>query len=99
MHAGRQFQFGQPRLEGRQYLAIGVAFGCLCEHGRHALHVPLPDDGGFPFQAGACDLAERYESMSGQYKDLVQAKESLERIIQKINSDSRRLFMETLEAM
>ncbi len=45
------------------------------------------------------DLAERYESMSSQYNDLVQAKESLERIIHKINADSRRLFMETLEAI
>jgi chromosome segregation protein len=45
------------------------------------------------------DLDERYESLSGQYQDLTQAKESLERIIHKINADSRRLFMETLEAI
>ncbi|MBC8870769.1 MAG: chromosome segregation protein SMC [Planctomycetes bacterium] len=45
------------------------------------------------------DLDERYQSLSGQYQDLTQAKESLERIIHKINADSRRLFMETLEAI
>ena len=43
------------------------------------------------------DLETRFASLSGQYHDLVQAKESLERIIQKINADSRRLFEETLE--
>ena len=45
------------------------------------------------------DLDQRYELLSGQYQDLTQAKESLERIIHKINADSRRLFMETLEAI
>ena len=43
------------------------------------------------------DLETRFASLSGQYNDLVQAKEALERIIQKINADSRRLFEETLE--
>ena len=45
------------------------------------------------------DLEARHTSLSGQYRDLVQAKEALERIIQKINADSRRLFEETLEAI
>jgi len=45
------------------------------------------------------DLDERFEALSGQYQDLTQAKESLERIINKINADSRRLFIETLEAI
>ena len=45
------------------------------------------------------DLQERYESMAAQYEDLQQAKASLERIIDKINGDSRRLFVETLEAI
>ncbi len=45
------------------------------------------------------DLQARYDSLSGQYGDLTQAKESLERIIHKINADSRRLFVETLEAI
>lgn len=45
------------------------------------------------------DLQPRYDALSRQYQDLTQAKESLERIIQKINSDSRRLFLETLEAI
>jgi len=44
-------------------------------------------------------LDERYRALSGQFQDLTQAKESLERIIQKINADSRRLFVETLEAI
>jgi len=42
-------------------------------------------------------LEERFKTLSGQFQDLTQAKESLERIIQKINADSRRLFVETLE--
>jgi chromosome segregation protein len=45
------------------------------------------------------DLESRYAALAGQYEDLTKAKESLERIIQKINADSRRLFMETLEAI
>ncbi len=44
-------------------------------------------------------LDERFKTLSGQFQDLTQAKESLERIIQKINADSRRLFIETLEAI
>ena len=42
-------------------------------------------------------LEDRFRILSGQFQDLTQAKESLERIIQKINADSRRLFVETLE--
>ena len=42
------------------------------------------------------ELEERFGGLSGQYQDLVDAKESLERIIQRINKDSRRLFQETL---
>jgi chromosome segregation protein len=45
------------------------------------------------------DLETRFSGLEGQYKDLSQAKESLERIIHKINADSRRLFSETLEAI
>jgi len=45
------------------------------------------------------ELEERFAKLSGQYQDLVGAKESLERIIQRINADSRRLFAETLEAI
>ena len=45
------------------------------------------------------DLETRYESLHSQFQDLTQAKESLERIIHKINADSRRLFSETLEAI
>ena len=43
------------------------------------------------------ELEERFGSLSGQYEDLVQAKESLEHIIQKINVDSRRMFSDTLD--
>jgi chromosome segregation protein len=45
------------------------------------------------------DLEGRYLSLESQYQDLVQAKESLERIIVRINSDSRRIFVETLQAI
>lgn len=45
------------------------------------------------------ELETRFASLSGQYNDLTQAKDSLERIIAKINNDSRRLFIETLEAI
>lgn len=45
------------------------------------------------------DLEARYHTMDAQYKDLVQAKESLEKIIDRIDADSRKLFVETLEAI
>jgi chromosome segregation protein len=45
------------------------------------------------------ELETRFETLSGQYNDLAGAKDSLERIIQKINADSRRLFAETLETV
>jgi len=45
------------------------------------------------------ELEDRFTSLSSQYQDLRQAKEALERIIQKINADSRRLFEETLEVI
>ena len=44
-------------------------------------------------------LESRHGSLAQQYHDLVSAKQSLERIITRINSDSRRLFSETLEAI
>ncbi|NQU24686.1 MAG: chromosome segregation protein SMC, partial [Candidatus Nealsonbacteria bacterium] len=43
------------------------------------------------------ELDGRYTNLSGQYRDLVDAKASLEKIIDRINTDSRRLFSETLE--
>lgn len=45
------------------------------------------------------ELEDRYGSLSAQHQDLTEAKQALERIISKINSDSRRLFVETLEAI
>ena len=41
----------------------------------------------------------RFGSLDAQYQDLLQSKEMLEKIIDKINLDSRRLFAETLEAI
>ncbi len=41
-------------------------------------------------------LEGRYKTLSDQYQDLAAAKTSLEKIIDKINTDSRRLFSETL---
>jgi chromosome segregation protein len=42
-------------------------------------------------------LEGRFGTLSDQFKDLTSAKNSLEKIIEKINADSRRLFSETLE--
>ena len=44
-------------------------------------------------------LQARYDELHGQYQDLTAAKDSLQRIIGRINADSRRLFMDTLEAI
>ncbi|MHB8901850.1 MAG: coiled-coil domain-containing protein, partial [Thermoguttaceae bacterium] len=44
-------------------------------------------------------LESRFENLSTQFKDLTSAKNSLQRIIEKINVDSRQLFSETLETV
>lgn len=44
-------------------------------------------------------LETRFEKLSGQYRDLVEAKASLERITQRINADSRQLFLSTVETV
>ena len=44
-------------------------------------------------------LESRFAALSGQHQDLSTAKASLEKIIQRINADSRRLFSETLDAI
>src|SRR5690606_17325970 len=38
------------------------------------------------------ELEQRFGGLSAQYRDLVDAKETLEKIIDRINRDSRRLF-------
>ncbi|QDU42156.1 Chromosome partition protein Smc [Symmachiella dynata] len=43
------------------------------------------------------DLESRYGKLSEQLQDLTDAKSSLEEIIRRINSESRRLFKETFE--
>jgi chromosome segregation protein len=45
------------------------------------------------------ELESRYLAMDEQYQDLVKAKETLEKIIVRIDNDSRKLFVETLEAI
>ena len=45
------------------------------------------------------ELERRYETLSDQYQDLTSAKASLQRIIDRINTDSRRLFLATLESV
>lgn len=45
------------------------------------------------------ELESRFGGLSQQYRDLVDAKASLERVIQRINIDSRQLFVATLEAV
>ncbi len=44
-------------------------------------------------------LEGRHGALASQYKDLSEAKAALERIIERINADSRRLFSETLETV
>lgn len=44
-------------------------------------------------------LEARFGRLSGQYQDLVAAKAALEKIIQRIDADSRRLFAATLETV
>jgi chromosome segregation protein len=44
-------------------------------------------------------LEARHKTLSDQHRDLSSAKVSLEKIIDRINADSRRLFSETLEAV
>ncbi len=44
-------------------------------------------------------LQARYDELHAQYQDLTAAKDSLQRIIGRINADSRRLFLDTLEAI
>ncbi len=44
-------------------------------------------------------LETRYEALRTQYEDLAKAKASLERIIEHINTESRRLFLQTLETV
>lgn len=44
-------------------------------------------------------LDARYTTLSTQHKDLTDAKGALDRIIEKINADSRRLFAETLQTV
>lgn len=45
------------------------------------------------------ELDARYTRLAGQHRDLSDAKNSLVRVIHKIDADSRRLFAETLEAV
>ncbi len=45
------------------------------------------------------DLEARHAHLAGQFRDLTEAKDALEQIIQRINADSRRLFAETLDAV
>ncbi len=44
-------------------------------------------------------LEVRYKTLSEQHQDLAAAKAALEKIIDKINTDSRRLFAETLQTV
>jgi len=45
------------------------------------------------------DLESRYLAMDEQYQDLVEAKDTLQKIIARIDNDSRKLFVETLEVI
>ena len=43
------------------------------------------------------DLEDRFENLSTRFKDIQQSKTNLEKIIESIDADSRRLFVETLD--
>ncbi len=45
------------------------------------------------------ELEERFHALSSKFQDLTLAKQSLKKIIQKVDADSRRLFLETLETI
>jgi chromosome segregation protein len=45
------------------------------------------------------ELESRFGGLSQQYRDLVDAKAALERIVQRINVESRQLFLATLESV
>jgi len=44
-------------------------------------------------------LESRFKTLSGQFQDLTDAKSALEKIIERINADSRRLFSEMLQTI
>ncbi len=44
-------------------------------------------------------LEARFETLSRQYRDLVDAKTALERITQRINTDSKQLFLTTIDTI
>jgi chromosome segregation protein len=45
------------------------------------------------------DLEARFNELSAQYQDLSEAKNSLEKLTQKINAETRKLFLTTIEAV
>jgi chromosome segregation protein len=45
------------------------------------------------------ELQSRYETLRGHYQDLTESRDAILKIIAKINQDSRRVFLETLEAI
>ncbi len=45
------------------------------------------------------ELESRYDSLSTQYNDIIESKKAIEKIIERNNADSRRLFEETFEGV
>ncbi len=45
------------------------------------------------------ELEARYETLSFQYNDILESKKAIEKIIERNNTDSRRLFEETFEGV
>lgn len=45
------------------------------------------------------EIESRFEAISSQYNDLSQAKASLERLMAKLNSESRQMFLSTVETV
>lgn len=44
-------------------------------------------------------IEARYEAISGQYRDLTQAKAGLQRLMTRLNTESRQLFLATVETV
>jgi chromosome segregation protein len=45
------------------------------------------------------ELQARFDTLDGHYQDLLQSKDALLRILSKINQDSKKLFLDTLDAI
>lgn len=89
------------RWEGTALADLSVEQRAEMEHEIDTLRRRINQLGAVNLQAleELDELENRYNTLHSQYQDLISAKESLERLIHRINADSRRLFLETLQAV